>query len=201
MMNIQEYIESGILHDYCLGLLSAEDRMQVEHNCREYPELKAELAAVQQSLNDYAVAFSKVPQASLKDKIWELLSNINDEEKKNIERLPLINRYSDYKNWLHIVKPLLPEKLEKPMFVKVIRDDDQAWQSVIWTRADYPDEVHDDLKECFIVLEGECECHIGDKVIGLRPGGYLDIPLHMHHHVKVLSGPVLAVVQRLRVAW
>jgi mannose-6-phosphate isomerase-like protein (cupin superfamily) len=67
-------------------------------------------------------------------------------------------------------------------------------------QADYPDEVHDDLLECFIVLEGECECYIGDDVIHLGPGGFIDIPLYTHHDVKVIKGPVLAIVQRLKVA-
>jgi len=200
MMDLKQYIESGILHDYCLGVLNEQDRREVENNCRLYPELKAELAALQNALNNYMETFNKVPQAGLRDKIWRVLDNINNEEKKSIDSLPLINKFSDYKNWLHIVKPVLPEKLERPLFVKVIRDDDVAWQSVIWTKADYPDEVHDDVKECFIVLEGECECHIGNEVIHLKAGGYLDIPLHTHHDVKVISEQVLAVVQRLKVS-
>ncbi|MEP6845942.1 MAG: hypothetical protein ABI861_08055 [Panacibacter sp.] len=104
------------------------------------------------------------------------------------------------KKWFGLVKPMLPATLEEEMFIKILRNDKQVMQSIVWLKNEYPDEVHDNLKECFIVLEGECECHIGGKVIKLGPGGFLDIPLYQHLDVVVTKGPVLAVVQRLKVA-
>lgn len=200
MMNVKQYIESGILSDYCLGLLDEKEARQVEALCDQYPELMAELSQTREALFNYSAALSKEPAPHLKEEIWKLLENVNREEKMDYQELPVLNKYSDKENWLKAVKPLLPSKLESDIFVKVIRNDEKLEQTLIWTKIDYPDEVHDDLQECFMVLEGECECYVGDKVFRLGPGGFLEIPLHVHHDVKIRSEYVLAVVQRLKVA-
>ena len=200
MINVEEYIESGVLQDYCLGLLSGEAKDAVENNCNKYPAIKAELEACQASMNDYAVAFGTRPPDYLKNNIWEVLQNITLEERGDPGELPFLNKYSSSRQWLKIVKPLLPQTLEQDMFIKVIRDDDEAMQTIIWSKIDYPDEVHDDLQECFMILEGECECHVGDEIIRVGPGDFFEIPLHQHHDVKILTPYVLAVVQRKKVA-
>jgi len=65
-------------------------------------------------------------------------------------------------------------------------------------RHGYPDEVHTDVWESFIVLEGECECYIGtDTVVRLKAGGYLEIPMHEHHDVKIISDYVVGIMQRI----
>ena len=38
-MNIQEYISSGIIESYVLGLASPEERTEFEQICAQYPEL------------------------------------------------------------------------------------------------------------------------------------------------------------------
>ncbi len=200
MMNVKQYIESGILSDYCLGLLDEKEARQVEALCDQYPELMKELSQIREALFNYSAALSKEPAPHLKDQIWKLLENINREEKMDSLELPVLNKYSNKENWLRAVRPLLPSKLESDIFVKVIRSDEKLEQTLIWAKTDYPDEVHDDLLECFMILEGECECYLGDKVIRLGPGGFLEIPLHVHHDFKILSESVLAVVQRLKVA-
>jgi len=60
-VNIQEYISSGIVESYVLGLASPEERVEFEGLCVQYPELVAartefELALEKQLLRDAAVA-------------------------------------------------------------------------------------------------------------------------------------------------
>jgi mannose-6-phosphate isomerase-like protein (cupin superfamily) len=196
-MNVQDYIASGILQDYCLGFLTDEEKAVVDEHCRRYPALKAELEACQAALNGYAQQFSKAPSAAVKDTIWELLENIHREE-NGLEAKPVLNKYFDRTHWLNMVQPFLPAMLDQDLFTKVIRHDDQITQVILWSKVDYPEEVHDDLEECFIILEGECECYVGNEVFKLSAGGYFEIPLHQPHSVKVLSPEVLAVVQRKR---
>lgn len=198
-MNVQEYIASGILQEYCLGLLTEEEKTNVENNCRLYPVLKAELEACQAALDSYARQFTAPPDPGLKNTIWNLLENVNREE-TGLAAMPVLNKFADRQNWLRMVQPLLPEKLDQDLFVKVIRDDEQITQVILWSKVDYPEEVHDDLQECFLILEGECECFVGEEVFKLTAGGYFEIPLHVPHSVKILSPQVLAVVQRMKVA-
>jgi len=199
-MNLNEYIASGILTDYCLGLLDIGQRREVEMHCRQYPELQKEVDDIKLTLEKYLLSQSEPPAETLKDKIWQTISSIRSGELNYQEQLPVLTRYSEKETWLALVKPMLPATLQQDLFVKVMRDDEELMQTVLWTKVNYPDEVHDDLHECFMILEGECECYVGDKVIRLSAGDYFDVPLHAHHDVKILSKEVLAVVQRRKIA-
>lgn len=199
-MDVQAYITSGVLEDYCLGLLSDDESEKVEEIASKYPEVHKEILAFQNSLEQYAESISKYPPARLRHNLLNKLNDLSKEYKLTLNNLPLLSENSDHKSWLALIKPMIPEKLEEDIFTRLLRKDEQALQSIMWIKNEYPDEVHDNLKECFMVLEGECECHIGSTIIKLGPGGFLDIPLHEHHDVKVVKGPVLAIVQRVNVA-
>jgi mannose-6-phosphate isomerase-like protein (cupin superfamily) len=189
-----------MLEDYCLGLLDDAESAQVEQMAAMHAEIKTEIAAFQKSLERYALAIATYPSACLKNNLFDTIDSLAKEYTLSLENLPLLSKHSDHKSWLKFVRPMLPPSLEEEVLIKILRNDKEALQCVIWLKNEYPDEVHDNLKESFIVLEGECECHIGGKIIKLGPGGYLDIPLYEHHDVIVTKGPVLAVVQRLNVA-
>ena len=60
-MNINEYISSGIIESYVLGLASAEERAEFEKLCKEYPELVAARNAFELSLEKQA--FENAPQS------------------------------------------------------------------------------------------------------------------------------------------
>ncbi len=53
-MNIKEYIESGILENYVLGLVSDMEIQEVEQNLLQYPELKSEVNQIEDALAIYA---------------------------------------------------------------------------------------------------------------------------------------------------
>src|SRR6266700_1523861 len=114
-MNLSEYIESGVLQEYCLGLLTDKEKSAVEENCRQYPAIKSELEAFQSSLQDYVSDFNMHPPAGLQSRIWTSLENINLEERGDIHDLPYLDKYTDYKKWLKIVRPMLPAQLEQDM--------------------------------------------------------------------------------------
>lgn len=199
-MDIRTYISSGVLEDYCLGVLDDAKSAQVEQMAAMHAEIKTEIAAFQRSLEQYAVAVSKYPSPGLKNNLFDTIDTLAKEYSLSLENLPLLGKHSNHESWLKLVKSILPKTLEEEVFIKILRNDHEALQCIIWLKNEYPDEVHDNLKESFIVLEGECECHIGGKIIKLGPGGYIDIPLYEHHDVVVTKGPVLAIVQRLKAA-
>jgi len=199
-MDYKAYIALGIIEDYCLGILSDEESKAVEQQAKLYPEIKQEIDDYLNALEQYALNSNFYPDNDVKNKTLELLSNLQLEEDARLDKLPLLNKFSDHNNWLQIIKPVLPEKLTDKMFIHVLRDDKKVSQTLIWTVVNYPDEVHEDVEECFIILKGKCRCYIEDEVIELGPGGFLEIPMHKHHDVKVLESPVLAVVQRVKVA-
>ncbi len=76
-MEIKEYISSGILESYVLGLATEKDVVEVEQMISKHPEIKDEIEAIEKSLEGYAFAHSQNPPDGLKDKIW---AKIQDEE-------------------------------------------------------------------------------------------------------------------------
>lgn len=199
-MDSKSYIASGIIEDYCLGILSDEESSTVEQYARLYSEIKQEISAYMQALEQYAMDNAINPGEQIKTKIFQLIDNLATENEATPRHLPLLNKYSDLNNWLSIVEPLLPGELKENMFIKELRNEQGVSQTIIWTKVDYPDEVHDDVAECFIILKGKCRCYIEGEVIVVGAGGFLEIPMFKHHDVRVLESPVLAVVQRIKVA-
>ena len=68
-MNIKDYISSGILESYALGEVSEAERREVEKNLAQYPELREELALIEQTMESLLMKAGKAPRASVKTKI------------------------------------------------------------------------------------------------------------------------------------
>ncbi|MFM6924586.1 MAG: anti-sigma factor domain-containing protein [Ferruginibacter sp.] len=74
-MNAQEIISSGILELYCTGLTSAAETAEVVQWAQQYPEVAAEIEAIQSGLESYAQAHAVVPNASVKEKLFASINN------------------------------------------------------------------------------------------------------------------------------
>jgi anti-sigma-K factor RskA len=72
-MDINSYIESGMLELYASNLLSEKEKAEVEQLLLQYPELKKELNAIEQSLFEMDKQFAVAPSAGLKSKIQKQL--------------------------------------------------------------------------------------------------------------------------------
>ncbi len=73
-MDIKEYIESGILEAYVFGALPEVERAQVEADMALYPELAAEVQAMEASMLMLAEATAVQPPAHLQNQIWAAIS-------------------------------------------------------------------------------------------------------------------------------
>ena len=73
-MEKEEIISSGLLEMYVVGAASPEEAAQVERWRSEYPEVAAELIAIEQSMESYAAANAVAPAAGIKDKILASLN-------------------------------------------------------------------------------------------------------------------------------
>jgi hypothetical protein len=80
-MNTVEFIKSGILMDYCLGLVTGEEKEKVETYANTYPEIANELRLLQHGLEQYAVKKTSWRNESLKKEIWDAIEKINKADK------------------------------------------------------------------------------------------------------------------------
>jgi anti-sigma-K factor RskA len=74
-VNIKEYIESGILEAYVLDALPPEERLEIEANLARYPELAAEMKAIEEGMLAFAKAGAQEPPAHLKEQVWDAIVN------------------------------------------------------------------------------------------------------------------------------
>ncbi len=75
-MNIQDYIASGILEQYLMGLLTDTERQEVERNLAQYPELREELDRLEHTLESYLSLHRRPAPPGLDA---EVLKRINDD--------------------------------------------------------------------------------------------------------------------------
>ena len=73
-MNTQEYILSGIVESYVLGLASDEERREFEQMCSQHPEVLAARNSFELALEKQAMENAIAPAPGLKDKIFQQIS-------------------------------------------------------------------------------------------------------------------------------
>ena len=79
-MNQQEFIASGILESYVLGLATPAEQAEVAQMAADYPEVRRELEALQSSLAGYATLHTVRPPADLKQQILDGIKGVPQEE-------------------------------------------------------------------------------------------------------------------------
>ncbi|MBW3128351.1 anti-sigma factor [Hymenobacter profundi] len=68
-MDIQEYIESGILEQYALGELPAVEQAEVERLSAMHPAIRQELDSVIEALSGYAAQYAQTPPADMRNRV------------------------------------------------------------------------------------------------------------------------------------
>lgn len=63
----------------------------------------------------------KKPPKELQGRVWDSLQS----------PFPMIDKSSDHAQWLKIVKPFLPDTLDRDMFIKVTRKNEEAEQTMM----------------------------------------------------------------------
>lgn len=68
-MNLQEYISSGIIESYCLGIASPEEAATFEEMCSLYPELAAARNEFELQLENHAFEQSVTPDPAIRESL------------------------------------------------------------------------------------------------------------------------------------
>ena len=76
-MNIKEYIASGIIESYVLGLASEQERTEFEQLVVQYPELAEARMRFESELEKQVFASAITPQVSVKEKILNIIDESN----------------------------------------------------------------------------------------------------------------------------
>jgi mannose-6-phosphate isomerase-like protein (cupin superfamily) len=193
-MDIQRYIESGVLEEYCLGLLGEADQAYLIQMTMLYPEIKEELTAIELAMERWSASTAIEPAPGLKKKIMAELGfdNITPLDKNG---LPVINKHADHQTWLKTLDHLIPAAPSEDFLCIEIRKDNNFQQMLVVTKMNVPEEEHEDYLESFFILKGQCECTVGNEFYKLEAGDFLEIPLHVKHNILVTSPYIVAILQ------
>lgn len=191
-MDIRQYIESGVLEEYCLGHLNEADQAYLIQMTMLYPEIKAELTAVELAFEHLAALAAAEPANNLKHNI---LASLGFAEELNIHELPVISHSANPEPWLKAFAHLIPEEPTDDFTLNVIRQDEIVQQMLVTSCNNVPEEEHGDFFESLFVLKGRCECTIGNELFALGAGDFIEIPLHIKHDIKLITPFVTAILQ------
>lgn len=79
-MDIQQFISSGIIEAYVLGMASDEEVRELESLSAQHPEIAAAIEEAQQSMESFAMLHAVEPPAGMKDQIWAALEQEHHED-------------------------------------------------------------------------------------------------------------------------
>lgn len=201
-MTSKEYIESGILESYVMGVASDIEREEVEMMAAANPEIRQEIYAISNALEKYALAHAIEPSPVVKPLLMatiEYSERIKSGEPVSFPpELHGNSKPEDYSAWLNRPGFNFSGSDENNLFVKIIGYTPQMITAILWMKQETPPEVHHNEYERFLILEGNCDIMVGDKINHLVPGDYFSIPLHEYHTLKVTSSiPCKAILQRV----
>ena len=196
MFNVDEYIGTGILELYVMGITSASECIEVEKLALEHIEIREQIDAIQLSIEVYANEYKLQPNAVIKP---FLMATIDYTERmKNGEppaAPPMLSEtasITDYNQWLN--RPDMVSTDEEDVFAKIIGYTPEAITAIVWLKDYAPHEVHDNEYERFLIVEGTCDIIVEDEINQLVAGDYFAIPLHKKHMVKVTSSITCKVI-------
>lgn len=79
-MNVGDYINSGILQDFCLGLLTKKEEIELEAICHQYPEITLELRLLRKALEKFAGSNKVSDRIVLRTTVWNNIKKIWEDE-------------------------------------------------------------------------------------------------------------------------
>lgn len=75
-MTIKDYIASGIIESYVMGLATDEERAEFERMCIQYPELVAERTKFEESLESFAAGQAELPPGEVRTRVLEAIASL-----------------------------------------------------------------------------------------------------------------------------
>lgn len=192
-MDINTYIQSGNLEQYCFELLNEELASEVTGLRKVHPQIDMELNDIESAIELLALSHAIAPAAHLKNRIFAALDFT--EGRIDLNNLPPTSKYSDYQSWLQAVEHLIPAEPFEDFFAHPLQHNEKMAQTLVVTKLNVPEEIHEAVAESFFILKGTCTCTVGQEVITLNAGDHLDIPLHTNHDIRIDSPYVIAILQ------
>ncbi len=168
------------------------------------------LTEAEDALIAYVEAHSIAPPVFLRDKIMAKISQLNSQvakrQKLQLDNLPMLDDNTNWLDWEEVVAGIEPLTDFEDIYLHSIEANDKRELFVAWVKEMVPEEVHHDLLESFLILEGSCECHITNekgetRIVRLGPGDHITMQLGETHDIIITSlKPAKAILEWRKLA-
>jgi mannose-6-phosphate isomerase-like protein (cupin superfamily) len=202
MIEVQQYIASGILEAYINGELSPDQQLGVEEKAKQHNAVRKHLAHLSIQLEIQLQAQAIEPPKALRAVVLAAIDYMDRIQKgeRPVDPPPLhsASTAKDYQVWLdrpdfHSTSPV------EDMFIKIISRTSAVTTAVVWMQ-EMLSETHTDEVERFLIVEGTCTVYIGNAEHHLVPGDVMTIPIHQQHRaVSTSLYPCKIILQRIAV--
>ena len=201
MNTVNDYINSGILELYVLGMASDEEVSQVNEMASRHEEIRLEIEEITKALEIDAAKTLLEPSETIKPYLLAVVDYT--ERLKSGEPMtfpPLLTKESkviEFEEWTSRADMVMPEDCDN-MFAKLIGYTPKVSTAISWIKTHTPFEIHTNEYERFLILEGSCDITIGKEIYQLTAGDFITIPLHIGHSLVVTSKvPCKVILQRV----
>src|SRR5436190_1674377 len=135
MKAIQEYIDSGILQAYILGIATPEEERNVEAMSNRHAAVRNAIEAFEYDLEKYAMANAVTPDPTIKPFLFATIDYTERIEKGETPSHPGMlqegSRIEDYEEWLQRADMQLPDDF-KDFHAKIINHTPGALTAIVW---------------------------------------------------------------------
>ena len=162
------------------------------------------------ALIHFASSYAIPPPEALKGKILQKLRHVARQAQHRVEldinNLPLLDEKANWLDWKAVVTGIKPPEDFEEIHLHTLEANDERELFVAWVKEFIPEEVHYDLIESFLLLEGSCECHIinekGEtRIVRMAEGDYIAMNLGEKHDIHITSScPAKAILQWKKLA-
>ena len=201
-MTAEEIIRSGLVESYCLGFVSAEEKLMIETVAANSSLLATEIESQRKYFNDGLLKRELQPSAKVKIAVMQRVYRMQALTDRKF--LPLINEQTNWEELLQSVAANgISERDESlsgiPMWE--LPSTPEVSNFIVWSSGKNEPEIHHDVQEFIVILKGSCNMYVDGEMKSYTAGDMVKIPLHKTHYAEVTSiEPMCALVQRQRIA-
>jgi mannose-6-phosphate isomerase-like protein (cupin superfamily) len=172
------------------------------------PPSADDIGQAEDSLLHFAATHTLAPPPGLREKILGKLHalQIKPRQTLHLDHLPVLDETSNWLDWQEAVTGIEPPDEFEDIHLHPLESNEKRELFVAWVKEMVLEEVHHDLLESFLILEGSCECHITDeagntRTVRMGQGDFITMQIGETHDICITSPqPTVAILQWWKVA-
>ncbi len=199
-MKLQDFISSGIIEIYCMGIASDEEKTLVEKFAAENKYVRDEIAAVNEALNLYATALGKSPSEGIRNNIMQAIA-VTEKLSPTLPFPPRMTMQTSAHEWQKYIldNNITPPSPGEEIQILDLPGNGKLVTYIAWAKkGSVVEESHASEDEYLLMLEGTCTIQANGVTTKYQAGDIIFIPRNTIHRAEVISEePMIVVGQRI----